>query len=374
MSTVLLAILVASTCSVVGVIWDISWHRTIGRDTFWSPPHLAIYAGGIVAGLVSGVQVLRATFGASVAARDGAVTVLGFRGPLGGWLAIWGGLAMATSAGFDNWWHDAYGLDARILSPPHVLLALGIIAIQVGAIVTALARQNAGAGGASLGLACAWSAAIVIAMTGTLLMNLVGYANTMHTSLYYIAAALPFPLFLVAFGQGTRLPWPATTTAALYMAMVLAMVWILPRFAGEPALAPIYTRVDRFVPPPWPMLLVAPALAVDLVLRATPTWPTGRRALALGAAFVLALLVVQWPFGAWQLSPGARNWFFAADQWEFSGRVSAWRYRFWRWEDAVAGAWAPLAFAGGVLVAIGVASATARVGLRWGAWMREVRR
>ena len=36
----LYAVLGASLGIVVGLIWDISWHRTIGRDTFWAPPHL----------------------------------------------------------------------------------------------------------------------------------------------------------------------------------------------------------------------------------------------------------------------------------------------------------------------------------------------
>ena len=56
------AVLFASTSVVVGAIWDISWHRTIGRDTFWTPAHLAIYLGGIVAGLTCGWLALRTRF------------------------------------------------------------------------------------------------------------------------------------------------------------------------------------------------------------------------------------------------------------------------------------------------------------------------
>ena len=43
----------------------------------------------------------------------------GFRAPLGAWVAIWGAFAMLTSAPFDDWWHNAYGLDVKVLSPPH---------------------------------------------------------------------------------------------------------------------------------------------------------------------------------------------------------------------------------------------------------------
>ena len=49
---------------------------------------------------------------------------------------------MLTSAPFDNWWHNAYGLDVRIISPPHALLAIGIFSIVVGALLLTLAQQN----------------------------------------------------------------------------------------------------------------------------------------------------------------------------------------------------------------------------------------
>ena len=53
---------------------------------------------------------------------------------------------MLTSAPFDDWWHNAYGLDVKIISPPHMLLAAGIGAIQCGAMLMALAWQNRAVG------------------------------------------------------------------------------------------------------------------------------------------------------------------------------------------------------------------------------------
>src|SRR5580765_619743 len=111
--------LVSVTCILVGSYWDISWHMSIGRDTFWTPAHLLIQAGGLLAGLSSGWVVLRTTFGGGEAERAASVNFWGFRAPLGAWLCIWGCGAMLTSAPFDNWWHNAYGLDVRIVSPPH---------------------------------------------------------------------------------------------------------------------------------------------------------------------------------------------------------------------------------------------------------------
>jgi len=30
------------TSAMIGVHWDISWHRSIGRDTFWTAPHRSV--------------------------------------------------------------------------------------------------------------------------------------------------------------------------------------------------------------------------------------------------------------------------------------------------------------------------------------------
>src|SRR5262245_65809091 len=75
----LYAVIFASTSVIVGVTWDISWHRTIGRDTFWTPAHLAIYLGGVVAGLTCGWLALRLTFapGAAAEVDPGATVALG---------------------------------------------------------------------------------------------------------------------------------------------------------------------------------------------------------------------------------------------------------------------------------------------------------
>jgi hypothetical protein len=77
------AVVIAATSAVVGVMWDISWHRSIGRDTFWTPAHLAIYLGGVLAGAACGWLVLRTTFSGTPEEKAAGVTFWGFRGPLG---------------------------------------------------------------------------------------------------------------------------------------------------------------------------------------------------------------------------------------------------------------------------------------------------
>src|SRR5512132_1804353 len=132
----------AAACVMIGAYWDISWHMSIGRDTFWTPAHLLIQAGGLIAGISSGYVAIKTTFFGTDAERNSGVSFWGFRAPLGAWIGVWGCGAMLTSAPFDNWWHNAYGLDVRIISPPHAVLAIGIYAIVVGALLLTLAQQN----------------------------------------------------------------------------------------------------------------------------------------------------------------------------------------------------------------------------------------
>jgi len=43
----------AALCIPVGLYWDISWHETIGRDTFWTPAHLMIQFAAVLAAIYS---------------------------------------------------------------------------------------------------------------------------------------------------------------------------------------------------------------------------------------------------------------------------------------------------------------------------------
>src|SRR5580700_3387402 len=73
----------AITSASIGGAWDVSWHRSIGRDTFWTPAHMAIQACGVIAAIICGYLILVDTFGHSEKLKAAAVNVLGFRAPLG---------------------------------------------------------------------------------------------------------------------------------------------------------------------------------------------------------------------------------------------------------------------------------------------------
>lgn len=364
------AALVAATSAKIGVIWDISWHRSIGRDTFWTPAHLAIYLGGVLAGLACGTLVLKTTFAGTPEDRGASVGFWGFRGPLGAWVSIWGAFAMITSAPFDNWWHNAYGLDVKVLSLPHVLLALGIWAIQLGALFLVLSLQNRSTAEEPprlYGLLAAYTIAILLQNVATIGIEQVGFANLAHNAVYYKVAAGGVPLLLVAAGRGVRLRWPATTAAACYMAVSLVMIWTLQLAPATPKLAPVFNPVTHLIPPPFPLLLVIPAVAIDLVMRLVGRGRDWRLSVLLGVAFLATFFVTQWFFAEFLLGPHARNYFFGVDQWDYSSRLGPWRYHFWRADTNPV---TPAALAIAAVIAI----VSARIGLWWGNWMARLRR
>ncbi len=365
----LAAVMLASACIVTGLIWDISWHRTVGRDTFWTLPHLEEQLGASITGLSCGWLVLKTTFFGTPAEKQSTVKFWGFNGPLGAWVCIWGTLLMITSAPFDNWWHNAYGLDVKIVSPPHMVLLWGMVAIQTGAMLIALAAQNRAtdADARPYAMVYAISGGLLVTMAATAIMEYAAAPNAMHTAIFYKVTGAVFPVLLVAFGRAGRLRWPATTSAAIYMALILVMMWTLQLFPATHKLAPIYNPVTHMVPPFFPLLLVVPAFGIDLLMRRFGSRHDWFLSVALGLTFVLTLLAVQWFFSEFLLSPAARNFVFASDQWEYTTRVGPWRYQYWRAEG-------PAAFATGVAFASVLAIASSRLGLWWGSGMARLRR
>jgi hypothetical protein len=364
----LAAALLGSTSIAVGLLWDISWHATIGRDTFWTPAHMAVYLGGLLAGLSSGWVALSTTFGGASAERNVGVRFWGFRAPLGSWVLIWGALAMLTSAPFDDWWHNAYGLDVKIISPPHMVLAAGMIAIQLGTMLLAASSANrvSAAARPRLALAFTYAAGILLVLLATMVLEY-SEPNRQHTSLFYEISCGVYPLVLLAAARGARLRWGATWTALAYTGLVLAMVWILPLFPARPLLTPIYNPIDHMWPTIFPLLLALPALALDLLARRLGPERDLRLALAAAAAFLAVFFVVQWLFSEFMLTPYARNWFFAADQWTYFSRPGPRHHQFWDTDVHPVTGWTFVA-------SLALGTLSARLGLLWGSWMGRVQR
>jgi len=366
-------VVLAALFILIGIVWDISWHSAIGRDTFWTPAHISIHLGGTLGGLVCGWLVLSSTFGKRDGAAPAVVGIWGFRGPLGAWVTIWGALAMLTSAPFDNWWHDAYGLDVKILSPPHSVLAAGMYFHVVGGLLLVLSLQNRTAELArTQGRWLFAFAAGILVCLAAIMVTEEALPNRQHGATFYKIACGVFPFFLVSLGRASRLPWATTIIAGLYVTVIALAVWVLPLFPAQPKLAPIYNPITRMVPPAFPLLLVLPALAMDLGFRWIGRGQGWKRDLLLapllGLAFAIVFVPVQWWFSTYLISPAAQNRVFAGSGFfTFADGPNEGWHRFW--DDRSDPLNTP------ALVWIGIAAVLASsAGLVVGNWMAKVRR
>lgn len=366
----------AVTSAFIGGQWDVAWHRSIGRDTFWTPAHLAIYACGVIAGIVGSYLVITATFGKSGYAsqlRKASVNIFGLRAPLGVFLAGWGGVAMLTSAPFDNWWHNAYGLDVKIISPPHALLIAGIRAIDLGMLFLMLAAMNraSDAGAAnfkSLQRLFLYLGGLVLGGQMFFIMEYT-WDVMLHRAIAYVCLATAVPVVMAMISQASRFPWAATTISAIYIIFLVAFILIFPLFPAQPKLGPVFYPVTHLVPPKFPILLIAPALALDLLWQRTRSWKLWQIALLSGAIFVTVTLAVEWPFANFLMSHASENRFFGSIYFDYNSRAEGYdrMRRFFR-PDSGAALWM------GLLRASLFASISAWLGLVLGRWMRGVQR
>jgi hypothetical protein len=367
----------AITSASIGGAWDVSWHRSIGRDTFWTPAHMAIQACGVIAAIICGYLIMVNTFGRSAESKAASVNVLGFRAPLGAFIAAWGGIAMITSAPFDNWWHAAYGLDVKIVSPPHTLLILGMRAVAVGVLFLILAAMNrASSEGTQSGEQTFKKLRRLFLYVGGLIVSgqmffLIEYTwdVQLHSVIAYIAMGIAVPLAFAILSQASRYKWAATTTAAVYMIFTIAEILILPLFPAQPKLGPVFNPITHLVPAKFPILIIVPALALDLFWQKTRAWKPWKVALISGFLFIAVLTIVEWPFANFLLSKASENRFFGTIYFDYNSRPNGYdRLRHFLNPDH-----------GGVLYwgllrASIYASISTWIGLSFGRWMRGVQR
>ena len=266
-----------------------------------------------------------------------------------------------------------------------------MLAVALGVLLFLLSWQNRLTGKAQSTAAILFTLAIglLVAEKSVFLLEYT-WANLQHGSWFYKVIAAQFPILFVIAARASRMRWAATIAAGTYTVIVLFMVWILPLFPAQPKLAPIYNPVDHMVPPPFPLLLIVPAFAIDCIFQlfrlknfgnATQTAPWGKRALkniavvlAVAVLFLGLSLVIDWNFSKFLLSPAAENWLFSGNRhWPYYSQPGDWQHRFWGLDPARARDYDPLRMSG-VFVAYLCAVVSSSIGLLLGNWMLKVRR
>jgi hypothetical protein len=140
----LFAVAILMLFNFIGGAWDIQWHVEIGRDSLWIPPHLVVmiaFVGGVI--LVVGWTAYETWLAASGHEQPHTVRIGPFRAPLPVFAILIGYIAALASAGLDEWWHETFGIDATLWSPPHLLIMACTMIVDYSLIlgISASARR-----------------------------------------------------------------------------------------------------------------------------------------------------------------------------------------------------------------------------------------
>jgi hypothetical protein len=276
----------AGALAMWGVYFDTAWHRTVGRDTFWSPPHLFIYGAGFLAWVSSMTAIVLATRGRLVDLGGVVLRAGPVRLPLGFAMSAFGTAVIVLAVPVDLLWHAAFGKDVSVWSPPHLQ---GVIGGAIGAlgVLFAVAGQNGRGPFRSRAL---WAF--------TMLLPFVDLLQYVHWSLAHYTlfpwtrtpdffpwlVALTVPLIVVASARAVG-PW-APVGVGLLLTFVLVVISLGIAAIGfkRPAITPVFA---------------VPAVAVALLYRAPGRRDGPGLAAIAGALYALAFVAWESAWMAW---------------------------------------------------------------------------
>lgn len=246
--------------ALFGTYWDEAWHTDVGRDTFWSPPHMLLYAGPAL------VTVALTLWLAAAYLQLGRLRRVFTQGPLA--LGVVGAAVTVASAPVDDLWHDVFGRDAVLFSPPHTMGLVGILMLFASVLIESTRRR------AGHWLTPFSSAAILggfAVLTFEWDADVPQFANVFYLPILSGAAALA----LGVVHRVVRDRWIGVRAALVYTGLMGAVVGFL-NIMGHSA-------------PILPALLL-PAVVFDVVAqRRTARW-------LWSTAFALAVYAVYVPY------------------------------------------------------------------------------
>ncbi len=277
-----------------GLGWDIQWHMTIGRDSFWIAPHLMIYSS-VTAGLVLAWGVLAYEW------LRGIATTRGFR------LAALGLVLVVLAAPIDDLWHRLFGLDVTLWSPPHLLALFGSAVSTLGCLLIATEvyslRSWAGRSASLLASALLYGGIRVTLDPSWLFAYSYG-GILFHT--FAILAALTLPLALVTATRVTGLRWAPVFAVILSFTVgivgqqvaragfaIIQPVSFIGDEVARDASSPIavgreIAEKNQAVPPPWALRLALPLVPAALMALADPRRRAGVAAIVYGVTVFTA--------------------------------------------------------------------------------------
>jgi hypothetical protein len=127
----LFAVAILKVFNFMGGAWDIQWHVAIGRDSLFIPPHLLVMVAFTTGLLITAAMI---AYESLLVSRGYAVRGTLRFGRLHASGAMFG-IACAylfalLSTLLDELWHEIFGIDVTLWSPPHLLIMVSTVVVD----------------------------------------------------------------------------------------------------------------------------------------------------------------------------------------------------------------------------------------------------
>jgi hypothetical protein len=262
-----IAISVGVALQISGSNWDIIWHGIGNVESFCTPPHSVIYSGVALAigSIILGV-ILFSIFEEKKGSRSISPVYflrLSIILPFPLKLAVIGSLLQLTAGPFDFWWHNQFGFDG-LLSPPHSVLASGMLMVALGALIGiyTIKRDNNSLSFIRVSLAIAFAVFLMVAV-GMVLMFTLPFSKGQYFDfnpdpLAAMAAAsllIPFLIGLCLFSAARVSSMPFIFTSIIAVIMLIQSTTTIISNSYFVGLFPFY------------LLNIFPAVLADIILQ-----------------------------------------------------------------------------------------------------------
>jgi hypothetical protein len=250
-----------------GANWDIVWHGSKNVESFLTPPHAVIYTGvaltiaSIVfrSALFSIVAIKETNLKMSISNALKSQLIL----PFSLKICIIGAMLQLTAGPFDFWWHSNFGFDG-LLSPPHSVLAIGMLLVGLGALTGIYKQCKTNSFSSYAGricLAISFGVFLMVAV-GLMLMFTLPFSKGQYfnfnpdpfSAIFAAIVLMPFVMGLCLFSisSSTKIPFIFTSISATIITIQ----------AGATIISNSYF-IELF---PFYVLNILPAIVVDVIL------------------------------------------------------------------------------------------------------------
>jgi hypothetical protein len=250
-----------------GANWDIVWHGSKNVESFLTPPHAVIYTGvaltiaSIIFRLIlfSIVAVNETNWKLSVSNILKSQLIF----PFSLKISIVGAILQLTAGPFDFWWHNTFGFDG-LLSPPHSVLAIGMLLVGLGALTGIYKQCKTNSFSSHAGRICiaiSFGVFLMVAV-GLILMFTLPFSKGQYfnfnpepfAAIFAAIVVIPFVMSLCLFSisSSTKIPFIFTSIVATIIAIqATATIISNSYFMG---IFPFY------------ILNILPAIVLDIIL------------------------------------------------------------------------------------------------------------